>query len=309
MSHSNKIQLALATAMLMCQAIAFAKCDLNVGIRNFIGEVAAQEQASPHTFSVSTSSNSANCRRFQAYFGKGNANSYNRRVSMGSKTINYNIYKENAMNTVLKDFGDAGSGEFFYGELDQRNTDYSFNFYLKLIDLDSVFSNGPGYYHDLIPISFYSIKANGDLIYERTVYMNVTIVIPRFAELSLGAPGSSHNPSSTSHLLDLGYLESNEVGYANLTVKGNVGFGIYMASQNGGLLKKGNAGIPYQVKIGNLAYQSLGSPGVNYYMTQRDIATGQGGESYPIAVQIGNVPEDAESGDYDDVITVTVTAW
>lgn len=290
-------------------ALAGDTCDFSISVDNFVGEIQTQEQAATHGFTVSTEKNSGNCKNFRAYFGRGNANSYNRKAFSGNKTVNYNIYKESALNTVLKNHGDAGAGEFLAGNLPNRNTNYNFNFFFKLIDLDSVFSNGPGYYNDLIPISFYTVKNNGNLDYQTTRYMNVAIVIPRYAELSLGPANAPHDPSSTNYIMNFGTLEENEAQNAVLNVKGNVGFGVYMSSQNGGKLLNAPAEIPYTINVNNLGFRSLSNPGQSHYITQRNSGTPETGSAFPVQVKIGNVPSNPKSGDYDDVITITIDAW
>lgn len=291
------------------EAALAQNCNYNVSLNNFVGEVQDGQQAAVHSLSISKNNNSANCENFRVFFGKGNANSYNRKVFGGTGQVDYNIFKESGLNTVLKDQGEAGAGEYLEGSLPNANTSYSFNFFFKIVDLDSVFSDGPGYFNDLIPVSVYSVKNNGDLQYQTTRYMNVTIVIPRYAELSLGPANAPHNPATTSHIMDFGILQTNEEEEAVLNVKGNVGFGVYMASQHGGKLVNGASEIPYTIDVANLGPRSLSNPGQAYYITQRNSRTPESGTAYALKVRIGNVPANPDSGDYQDVITITVTAW
>lgn len=284
-------------------------CNFSITLAPFTVEVNPSEQSLPHEFTISRGSNSQNCRNFRAFYGKGTANSYNRKVYSGSNSIDFNIYGDSALTNVLKEYGDAGSGEFISGNLPNRNLDYHFNSYIKVVDLNSVFSNGPGYYGDLIPISFYSVRNNGTLIYQTTSYMYYQIVIPRYAELSLGEVGEGHDPNDTQHILDFGTIENNESKTARLSVKGNVGFGIYFASQNGGKLVNGQSYIDYTVKVGSNSPLNLSNPGQSYYITQRNTGTSESGQHYPVEVQLQSLSTNAQTGNYDDVITITVNAW
>mgnify|MGYP002152372033 CR=1 FL=1 len=301
--------LLLFLSVIVGQKLHAQNCNFNITSSNFVGEVQNNEQVVSYEFQLRRGRNSNNCRNFRAYFGKGNANSYSRKVFNGSKTVNYNLYQDSGVNNILKDFGDANTGEYLEGNLLNRNTDYTFRVYIKIPNLDSVFSNGPGYYNDLIPINFYGVKNNGSVIYQKSAYVNIQIIIPRFAELSVGPIGASHDPSSTQYTLDFGSIQNNESLQASLNVKGNVGFGIYMSSMNGGKLINNNSFINYLVKVGNSNQINLSNPGQSYYMTQRNNGTPQSAESFPVTVQLQTLSPNAESGKYVDVITITVNAW
>lgn len=301
---------ALVIFIVFVSYSAYAQnCNFNITASNFVSEIQDNEQIVSYSFDISRSNNSNNCRTFRAYFGKGNANSYARRVFNGNKSINYNIYQDSGLNNILKDFGDANAGEYLEGELTNVNTNYSFIVYIRVTNLDSVFSNGPGYYNDLIPINFYGVRNNGSTVYQRSAYVNIQIIIPRFAELSIGPSGSSHDPSNTQYTMDFGTIQNNESLDASLIVKGNVGFGIYMSSMNGGKMVNKNSFIHYLIQVGNSNVIGLNNPGQNYYITQRNSATSQSGENFPVNIQLQSLSPNAESGNYTDVITITINPW
>ncbi len=300
----------LCLTLLLHMDIAFGQnCNFNINFSNFVGEVGDSEQSLSHEFTIKRGSNSNNCKNFRAFYGKGNANTYNRRAFYGSLSMSYNLYFDSALTSVLKNYGDANSSEYIQGTLSNNNTDYTFNHFVKVINLDSVFSNGPGYYGDLIPISFYSVKNNGTLIYQTTAYFWYQFVIPRYAELSLGSIGESHDPSSTQHTLNFGTIENFETQTARLSVKGNVPFGIFMSSQNGGKLINGSSFIDYTISLDNGPAQSLSVAGNSYYMGQSYTATSIGGTHYPLRIQLQSLSSNASTGTYTDVITVTVNAY
>lgn len=300
--------LILLSVLFSFQGLA-QNCNYTVSSSNFVGEIDMTEQAVSHTFSIRRGSNAKSCENFRAFFGKGNANSYNRKVYNSSHNLDYNLYQEAALNNVLKDFGDAGAGEYVQGSLPSKNTNYSFNYFIKLVDFDSVFSNGPGYYNDLIPISIYNIKNNGDLVFQRTVFVNIQIIIPRYVELSVGSLGTNHDPTQTSHVVDFGTIQDNEVQSARLSIKGNVGFGVYMSSMNGGKLINDTSSINYQVKLDTTNYQTLSNPNQQYYITQKNTGTAQSGDHYIVSLKLGSLPQNAKNGTYEDTITVTINAW
>ena len=138
-------------------------CGFSFSSSNFVAEIDNNVQSIAHSLRVRRSSSSNNCRNVRAYFTRGRANSYSRHAERGNLTVPYNLYKESALNNVLKDYGDANGNEYLTFSLADRNTTYGFDFFVKVIDLDSVFSNGPGYYNDLIEVKLYSERSNGGL--------------------------------------------------------------------------------------------------------------------------------------------------
>lgn len=299
--------------LLICliSSITYAQnCRYRIGSNNFVGTLQDSIQAVSYSFTIRRRSNSNNCKNFRAYVSRGNSTNYNRFAQQGSNTVPYNLYSDSSLQTVLKDYPDAvNAGEYIAGNLANRNTNYSFNFFVKLVDLDSVFSSGPGHFGDNIQISFYGVRNNGSLVYQRTAYVYYQIIVPRYAELSLVPLSGNHDPSVTLHTVNFGNLTSNDVKSATLNVKGNVGFGVYMSSQNGSKLKNASSEVPYQIRVGPSSYKTLSTPGNNVYMFQRNSGTSQNAESYPIDVKLGSVPGNAATGNYSDNVTVTVTAW
>lgn len=304
------IKYLFLSLFLLPTVFAARECRYSVSVNNFVGTLTDNEQAVSHSFTVKRGSGSRRCRNFRAFFSRGRAGNYNRQATDSGTSIPYNIYGNSNLTTVLKDYPDAlQSNEYISGYLPSRNTNYSFDFYFKQVSLDSVFSSGTGYYGDNIQISFYSVNRNGELNYENTAYLYLQLIIPRYAELSLVPFGGTHDPTSTNYVMNFGDLTSNEVQSASLNVKGNVAFGVYMSSQNGSVLKNGNSNVPYQIKVGPVNYRSLSNPGQETYIFQRNSGTSINAENYPIYVKLGQVPSNAEVGEYEDIITVTVKAW
>lgn len=304
----KKILLLLLILFSWC-SFASPDCNFTISSNNFQGTLKKFQQGMTYSFSIKNSSNSNNCINYRAYFSRGDANSYNRKAFSGNNSIPYNLYSDSSMNTVLKEYGDASSGEFLSGSLPNSGTYYNNSFTVKMVDLNSVFSSPPNHYGDLIEVRFYSIKNNGTETYERSAYIYFSFVVPRYADLSLVSLNSAHDPSQTEYTMDFGTLTSNNIQSASLNIKGNVGFGIYMASQNGSFMKNASSQVPYQIKVGTTNYMSLSNAGQKTYIMQRNSGTSVNAENYPISVQLGTVPNNIATGNYEDVITVTVEAW
>ena len=284
-------------------------CQFNINVSNFVGMINTSVQSVQHGFTLRRGSNSNNCENFRAYFSKGNAGSYNRETSAGSQIVPYNIYKESNLVNILKDEPDATSGEYIEGSLSNTNTTYNFNFFFKVIDLDSVFNHTASTYHgDQIQIRIFGVKNNGDLVSQTVGYMYVQMATPRFVELSVGAPTSSHDPSQTQHIMSFGNMQTGDIENAALHVKGNVGFTVRFASEEGSKLVNGSSFVPYSVKVGSTNYRDLTNPGQEYWMFNRSNGTPQSAQSYPISVRLGTVPSNPATGDYTDTITISVSA-
>ncbi len=284
-------------------------CGLSFSSSNFVAEVDNNMQSISHSLNIRRTNPSNNCKNVRAYFTRGSSNSYDRHVKQGTKTVPYNLYKESALNNVLKDFGDASSNEYISFLLEDRNVNYHFDFFAKVVDLDSVFSTGPGTYNDLIEVKLYTQHSSGQLVYQTSTWINIQIIIPRYAEISLGPIGSPHDPTSTQHIMSFGNLEEGKVAEAALNIKSTVSFGVYMSSLNGSVLRNGTSSIAYQISVNNSNYRSLPTPGVNYFITQRMILNPVNYEVMPIKAKVGAMPNNPETGEYTDVITITVTPW
>lgn len=283
-------------------------CGVNIQMNSFMGSVNDNPQTVAHSISLSHSSPSSNCDEYNIYFGKGYANNYQRKAYSGLYSINYNLYSTINQGNILKDYGDASGGEFVYLPAPIRNTNYSSSFYVGIPDLDSIFSTSPsGVYTDVIPISFYSKRNNGQLRFQTTRYLTISFNLPRYAELSIVPENSPHDPNSTTYVMNFGQMQQNQEMRADLVVKGNVGYGVMLSSMNGGKLNgSGTTIVPYQIKVGSGAYFT---PGISQStVAQRYSGTSNAGERYNLRVKLGNFAN-LDDGDYQDVITVTVQAW
>lgn len=283
-------------------------CGYTISMGSFMASVQEQPQTLAHTLTLERKSPSANCENYRIYFGKGQANSYQRRAYSGSNSIPYNIYRSINQGNVLKDFGDAGPNEYITQAAASRNVPYTSTWYVGVNDLDAMFSSPPGVYTDVVPVHIYQVRTNGQVTHQTTRYLTLSFNLPRYAELSLVPENAPHNPSSTSYVMDFGELQPQEVLGADLRVVGNVGFGVLMSSMNGGKLVSGSDNVPYTISVGGGNYFNLSPAGAHYFVASRNSGTNTSGQRYNLKVRIGNFA-DLGGGDYQDVITITVQAW
>lgn len=283
-------------------------CGYEISMGSFMAAIQDQPQTLAHSLSLTRGSNSSNCENYHIYFGKGQANSYQRRAYSGSSSVPYNLFRAINQGNVLKDFGDAGPNEFITGAAASRNVPYTSTWYVGVSDLDAMFSSPPGVYTDVVPVHIYRVRNNGQITHQTTRYLTLSFNLPRYAELSLVPENAPHNPSSTSFVMDFGELQPQEVLGADLRVVGNVGFGVMMSSMNGGKLLGGSNSVPYQISVANRGYFTLSPAGAQYMVATRQSGTNTSGERYNLKVRIGHF-SNLPGGDYQDVITITVQAW
>lgn len=286
-------------------------CNYNANVDFFSGTVSNVEQMVTHKITVSRPGNTPgpNCGNFRVYAGKGQANSYDRKAYSGSHFVSYNIYTSVSGGSIIKDFGDAGLGEFLSASVPQPNSPEEVPFYIRLPDILSIFAKPAGVYTDVIPLNIYAVRNNGNIQFQTQRFMTVSINIPRYAELSLVSQNAPHDPNSTVYTMDFGQLQTNAELMADLIVVGNVGFSVLMSSQNGSQLMNQQASVPYQIKVGQAPYLSLSPAGAHFQTAMRYNGTQIQGERYPIRVRLGTVASQLPTGQYQDTVTVTIQVW
>jgi spore coat protein U-like protein len=286
-------------------------CNYGVNVNYFPATVSNVEQMIAHKITITRPNNTPepNCGNFRVYAGKGLANSYDRKAYSGSNFISYNIYTSVSGGSILKDYGDAGPGEFLSGSASQVNTPQDIEFFIRLPDILSIFSTPAGVYTDVIPFNVYAVRNNGNIQFQTQRFMTVSINIPRYAELSLVSQNAPHDPDSTVYTMDFGQLQSNSVLAADLIVVGNVGFSVLMSSQNGSRLVNQQANVPYQIKVGQAPYLSLSPAGAHFQTAMRYSGTNVQGQRFPLRVRLGNVSSQLPTGLYQDTVTVTIQVW
>ena len=289
-------------------------CGYTIQMNSFLGDVKDNAQTNPHsaTLTRGSGSNDNQCKRYQVYFGKGYSNSYQRRAYSGLNSLTYNIYRTVNQGNILKDYGDAGAGEFIDAQSPTQQTPSTITFAISIPDLDDIFTSSPsGVYTDVVPLNFYSVNPGEVPKYQTTRYLTLSFRLPRYAELSIVPENSSHNPTSTTYVMDFGNIEQNEELRADLWVKGNVGYGVMMSSMNGSKLVS-TAGpsstVPYTIRVGSGSYTTLSPAGNAFTMAQRFFGTNTQGERYNMRVKLGSFGQ-LEGGDYQDIITVTIQAY
>lgn len=298
----------LLALFLPLAAWADGDCDLTMSLGNFTGSVQDVAQVLPQSMTVSHGDNSNNCRNYNFYFAKGQANSYQRQAYSGGYALPYNLYRTVSLGNILKDYGDAGANEFLRVNMPNRNTNYTATWYVEVKSKNALFNVPPGTYTDTLPVNVYNVRSNGNLEYQGSRYMTLSFVVPRYAEVSVVPETQAHNPTSTVYIMDFGTMVPQEELRADLLVKANVPYGMHVSSTNGGFLKKSpdTTPVPYQIQIGSSGW--ITPPTYPYWLGQEASGSSQSGRRYNIKVKLGNFGT-LDDGDYTETITVTVSAY
>lgn len=290
-------------------------CDYSINIDGYFPvTIQTSEQTLPYALQLTREQNSStpNCQNYRLYFAKGNANSYQRKAYSGSNSIPYNLYSDINRGTILKDFADAGNGEFIPGHAPNQFTPYTSTWYVGVPNIyENFVAARAGVYTDVLPINIYQIKNNGSVEFQLARWINLSFTVPRYVEMSIVPENQPHDKNSTIYIMNFGNMTSNQELRADMRIVGNVGYGVTLSSQNGGKMNKTGGGtqIPYSIKVGSGSFFSPTNAGSPYYLFGTNDPTSLAGQRYPITVKLGNVPANPDDGEYEEVITLTVQVY
>ncbi len=247
------------------------------------------------------------CKTVAFFFGRGNANSYDRKVFQGSSYMTYTLENINPTGT-LKAFGDhAGPNEFL-------KTDIGYNQNKTLTGLFKIPIQGTvpnnGLYQDVVNVTVYGYNNDSQNQQGMTKQMVINVQVQNYMELSIVPVGSVHNSSSTSAILNFGQLVQNNELAADLIVKANSGYRVRVGSQNNGRFKHitQNAYVPYQFYYAGNLVNLNGTSGNPTNVTYKSSSSAASGDRYNMKVKVGAVAGNQTTGDYSDIITVSISS-
>lgn len=304
-----KTMLNFFGALVAVVSLAHAKCGYDFDVSNvtiLVGDT-AQVLAQPITL-TRDGGNSTNCRNYRLFFGKGLANSYQRKAfTWGGRSINYNLHQALNKVGILKDFNDAvTAAEYLAGSAQDRHTTYSTRHFISAPAIDDGFVDA-GIYIDVVQVALYSYRDDfSGFDFEGTRSLTIFFTVPEKVQVSLVDENGSFDPSSTNKVLDFGLLEKGETMGVDLRVSSNTPYQVKMSSMNGSSLKSGSTGIAYALKVNGTAV-SLGTPGSSVFVGSGN-STNSSGALYNMRITISGETENMPAGIYQDAITITAIA-
>ncbi len=239
----------------------------------------------------------------------GNSGVFTQRVMRQSATdLGYNLYTDAAKSNIIKDEATATSSEVLDGSVKKYETDIQDAYWMVAPSQILPPWSGAWYEDDLV-FSLYlgSVGHSPELKDERTVRLQSQVASS--VELSLVDSGAGFDGADTSQLLDFGLMSTGASLGFDLRVRTNDGYAVSMQSENSQVmahvLPSQTTTVAYSITVdGSSADLSSGSP--------VEVASGTGstdaeGDLLPILVTLGEVA-DQTAGNYQDLITITVTA-
>lgn len=292
----------------------WADCDYRVTLSNMVVNIQESTQVVQVPYQIRRGKDGVGaCDINRVYFSKGRANSYQRKAynSVKGSSVDYNLHSNISMIGTLKQFGDAfQSNEFLQNSLPNRNQNYSNRFFISVPGTNSQDNADGGIYTDNVQISYYASYLYGLLFSLDTVEtFTVTIIIPTKVSISVVDEGAVFDPSSTTKVLNFGYLSANQQKAADIRVVSNTPYRIQLSSLNNGNMKHStsNSLINYQMRV-NGSNVSLGSSQGSPVTIGTGDSTDSAGDRYNARFTIVSATDTKASGTYEDVITITAIA-
>lgn len=287
-------------------APASAVCDIsltNVSRIQFAGTYAydvfnAVETSQVVPFSVRHKKSDA-CSYFVT-FSTGGAGTYNRRLAASGLYLPYQLTTFPG-GTVLKAMPVVSAGEVIAGTFTTVAETQAKSYLATIPALNVVV---PNYYSDVVVIRLYE-GTLANYVERDSASIQVSANVARRVELCVGCT-NVFDPGAFSHTLNFGTLEKAEFLSGTVRVRSNSGYQVTLSSANRGLLRNTTlfTTVPYTFTVDG-ATVSLANK--NVLLPPVAGVTPVQGRSHEFGVRIGDVT-DADPGDYEDDITITVRA-
>lgn len=266
------------------------QCFNNTAYPNTINFTITKTVSGSHTYAVTAGTSAT-------------SGSYSRQLASGANRLNYQLYTSSTMSYVLQAPTTATANNVISGNATGGNGQViPLSFILFVPTGQGV---PPGTYTDTVIIGVYSTYTGGTLLTSKTI--TITVVVPATAVLSI-VPTSGSFSSSTSQTLDFGQLANAQVKSCDLLIKKNTTCTVAFTSANLGVLKMIPTPtadqIPYSCKVNGTTLNLSSTANVKL---PTGVSPAPDGTRLPVVVTMGD-PSGATAGNYQDQITVTVTA-
>lgn len=227
--------------------------------------------------------------------------------------LNYNAYTTAAKTNILKSKATAGASEVITGSfplilgLNQENS-HSF---FWTINPSQIVAAGATRFQDVtLELRLYSGLVLGATVLEDTKTITFRTKAESSVDLSLVNTGGAFNISDTTQTVDFGALVSGASLAYDTMIRSNDGYVVTLQSQNS--QKMQHAGIPsglvpYSLTMNGSAVNL--SPGTVVQAAAATGTTPAAGNRLPTVFTVGALTGTEPAGNYEDVITVTVSSY
>lgn len=304
--------LMMMTLVFMSLLVEAKDCDYSVSFPGPTVSVTDITQVVQQSFSISRDNGmTGKCSDYRVFFGKGLSNSYQRKAySPTGASVNYNLHQNINQNGILKDFSDATSAqEFLPGSIPQTDTNYSRSYFVSVPSVSSQNYPAAGTYQDTVQVNVYGFKPNNsNYTFGTSQNLRVYLVVNQKIEISIVDEGAGHNASSTTKVLDFGFLTINQVKGADVRTFSNTPYQLKISSHNNGKLKHSSGSeVAYELKANGMTV-SLGASQGSPVSIGSGTSTGSGSHLYNLKFKITEAVTNKTSGEYQDALTITAIA-
>lgn len=303
------IKYFILSALLTNVALAAPDCNLNLSLTNATVQATSTEQVIQQNFTVFRQHpNDNRCAGYVLYFGKGLANNYQRKAyNSSNQTYNYNLHNNINKIGILKDKNDAQTtNDVVIGTTPNSNSTYSGSFYVSI----PATGTNPvgGTFTDNVQVQIWRASSVNDQNLEEVENFAITIIIPTLLNISLVDEGGVFNASSTSRVMDFGFLEQNSELRADLMVMSNTPYQIKFSSANNGVLKNQSSTYAYELKVSSNIINLGSSASAPVTVATSTNSSNSSGDRYNVRVKMTDSPANKPAGLYQDTITITAIA-
>lgn len=250
------------------------------------------------------------CDYFVALSTGGSGNANQRRMTRGADTLDYNVYTTAAKTNILKDAASAGAGQVISGSFPTGlGQSRGHSLYWTINPLQVVSADAARFQDVNLTLTLYSGLLLGIYLPADTATITFRAKAESSVDLSLVDSGGAFNAGDTAQTVDFGTLSSGEQMSFDTVIRSNDGYLVTLQSQNNQTLKHLThaATVPYTLTFGGgavdlssgAAVQATANPGAT---------TPAAGDRFETKFTIGTLTGSEMAGNYQDVITVTVSA-
>lgn len=301
--------IAFVLALTAIAAEAAADCNISIrGLRTvrFTGAdeyhvFNPEETAQTATFRVRHRRSDA-CDFFVT-FSEGGAGTFDRYMSDGGETLDYQIYDTPSKSNILKDLPSATAGEVLSGSFGTEVEEVELSFYVAIPPLQV---KSDDVYDDRIRVTLYEGDL-ADFVQRDAKDLTILARIRPTVEVCIVPCGAPFDPEALSFPMNFGTLEESEFMSADVLVRANVDYRLMYESEFRGVMThvtEPGSEVPYETIV-NGSPIDLGRPRV--IVAEEVGPTTPAGNSYQTTITIGST-DNAAAGDHEDNITITVRA-
>jgi spore coat protein U-like protein len=302
------IKASLALLLFLITSSSYSRpinCKLRLSVNNISLTWTGRKEVYTGSISISRGVRSRRCRHFIIGLSKGNAGNYNRKAFRRRRTINYNLFKNNSVNTPLKEIRDANNrDEYIEVSFNNNERFSSVNFEARIpFPNNGLTFPAAGTFSDTLQATIGSRRHD---VKEVSTSMRLSIYVAPAIDISFVSTGSPFDGNATNYSLDFGEIRQGKSQKLDLRVKSNAGYRVFIVSQNAGRLKHesstSTSTIGYDFKRNGASFSlTRGTP--TRLASFNGITSDQGNQ---IGLEfIMKSADQKTAGNYQDTITVT----